>query len=362
MVVAYPSPLPGPMPGSFEPRPRRAASPLEGPLQQRGRQRDAAGMTSQYTYLYTPQQMALWLEWWRDDLLQGRRWFAHSLPGRAGMVPRVVRYRTVQQQLLGAGIYRVSASLEQRGASLMPAAEVGDPFFADVVLLMHYQGDFIDEKGHTVNVTGAPGFSTAPDPVLTGSHSLFAGGTPTGGGGPARLYTDFSSDFDLNSTDFTMEQWSYVPATQTRPRAFLSVKDDSDGPAGDGELEYYIGIPNGGSPPTELGVIYPNGPTGVATIGLHAVTLGAWQHSFYQRRGNEYSYGIGGFVRGLHSDAYRRPSGQKRVYIGQDTLSLNVDGFYGYLAESRITRAARYSGFSSVGDPYQVPAAPFQDS
>lgn len=53
-AIVYPTTLPGPMPGSFAPRPRRATSPLDGPLQQRARQRDAAGMASQYTYVYTP--------------------------------------------------------------------------------------------------------------------------------------------------------------------------------------------------------------------------------------------------------------------------------------------------------------------
>lgn len=120
VAVAYPTTLPGPLPGSFEPRPRRGASTIDGPLQQRARQRDAAGMTSQYTYVYTPHQMAIWREWYRTTLLDGRRWFAHALPGRGGMVPRVVKYQQVQQQLLGMGIYRVTASFEQRGAALLP--------------------------------------------------------------------------------------------------------------------------------------------------------------------------------------------------------------------------------------------------
>ena len=120
IAVNYPAALPCPMPGSFQPRMRRVASSIDGPLQQRARQRDAAGLASQYTYIYTPAQMQVWRDWHRDTLLEGRRWFAHALPGRTGLAQRVVRYRSVQQQLLGIGLYRVSASFEQRGRSVAP--------------------------------------------------------------------------------------------------------------------------------------------------------------------------------------------------------------------------------------------------
>lgn len=346
------------MPGSFSPRPRRAASGLEGPLQQRARQRDAAGMTSQYTYLYTPQQMADWLEWYRDTLRDGRRWFAHSLPGRDGMVPRVVRYRTAQQQLLGAGIYRVSASFEQRGASLMPAEQAPGP---DDVLLLHYQGDYVDVKGHAINVTGSPGFSSLPDgPVLTGAHSWFGGGTATAGGGPARLYTDFSTDFDLNATDFTIQQWSYVPSPNSRPRAFLSIADDSDGPSGNGRTEYFIGIPSGAPFVNPAGALFPIGDNSSEVLSLADLTFGVWQHSFFQRRGDLYHWGLAGVVRAAAINSYRRGAGPKRIFIGQSALTLDIDGFYGYLAESRVTRAALFSGLTP-GQPYAIPPYPFAD-
>jgi hypothetical protein len=124
---SYPAALPGAQPGSFAPRQRRAASSIDGPLQQRARQRDAAGMTSQYTYTFTPEELEIWRGWFRDTLLDGRRWFDHALPGRGGIVPRVVRYLDVQQQLLGVGIYRVAVRLEQRGASLAPQDEPATP-------------------------------------------------------------------------------------------------------------------------------------------------------------------------------------------------------------------------------------------
>lgn len=129
-AIAYPDTLPGPLPGSLSPRPRRAASAIEGPLQQRARQRDFAGALSRYAFIYTPAEMAEWLEWFRDVLLQGRRWFAIALPGAGGLINRVARYRDVQQEHLGAGIYRVNATFEQRGASLEPFGSLPEAAYA----------------------------------------------------------------------------------------------------------------------------------------------------------------------------------------------------------------------------------------
>lgn len=124
-ALTYPASLPGPMPGSFAPRPRRAASSIEGPLQQRARQRDGAGAMHQYTYVYTPAEMVVWRTWWRDELLEGKSWFRARLPGRGGMMERWARYVTTTEQLLGGGIYRVQASIELRGLQLCSAALAG---------------------------------------------------------------------------------------------------------------------------------------------------------------------------------------------------------------------------------------------
>ncbi len=118
--VVYPSALPGPMPGTLTPRDRRAASSIDGPLQARARQRDFAGARSQYAFVYTPQEMAVWREFYDTTLRAGRRWFGIALPGRGGLEQRVVRYVSVSESLLGAGIYRVDAAFEQRGASRVP--------------------------------------------------------------------------------------------------------------------------------------------------------------------------------------------------------------------------------------------------
>jgi hypothetical protein len=119
--IEYPESLPCAQPGAFAPRDRRAVSGIDGPLQMRARQRDLAGTPSQYTFTYTADQMAIWRAWYQDTLLNGRRWFRINLPGRAGMQPRIARYQSMSESLLGLGIYRVTASFEQRGASATPS-------------------------------------------------------------------------------------------------------------------------------------------------------------------------------------------------------------------------------------------------
>jgi len=116
-ITAYPSTLPGPQPGAYTPPLRRAASSLPGPLQQRSRQWDLSGGQRTHTFIYTAEQMGAWRTWWRDTLLQGRRWFTLNLPGYEGMTPRVVRYLEVSQSLIGAGVYAVEARLELREAN-----------------------------------------------------------------------------------------------------------------------------------------------------------------------------------------------------------------------------------------------------
>lgn len=116
----YPDSLPCAQPGVLSPRERRAASAREGPLQLRARQRDFAGAVSSYVFTYTAEEIGIWRNWYKQELLDGRRTFAIDLPGRGGLATRVVRYHSVQETYLGLGIYRIQATFEQRGASLNP--------------------------------------------------------------------------------------------------------------------------------------------------------------------------------------------------------------------------------------------------
>jgi hypothetical protein len=152
--VNYPSSLPGPQPGSFSPPARLAASSLDGPLQLRARHRDMAGKRSRYTYTYTAEQMDLWRSWFGGALLHGRRWFRAALPGNGGLVVREARYVSVQESLLGAGVYRVTAELEERGAYALVEPLTPDPLWALVVLQIQ-GGELVDQSSYARTLTGA---------------------------------------------------------------------------------------------------------------------------------------------------------------------------------------------------------------
>lgn len=113
--IVYPDTLPGPAPGTASPRVRRLGSSLDGPVQSRPRQRDVAGGQRQISWLYTPDEMAVWRDWYTTTLSDGRFWFVAYLAGVGGLDrPKLVRYLTVSEQLLGSGLYRVTATLELR--------------------------------------------------------------------------------------------------------------------------------------------------------------------------------------------------------------------------------------------------------
>lgn len=326
VAVAYPTTLPGPLPGSFEPRPRRGASTIDGPLQQRARQRDAAGMTSQYTYVYTPHQMAIWREWYRTTLLDGRRWFAHALPGRGGMVPRVVKYRQVQQQLLGMGIYRVSASFEQRGASLMPDQPDLDPFAADVVLLLRNQDAAFPDESWVANPT-----------QITGTPALVDGGGPWGLGaidtsaGGLSFLQNAAYSFPQPG-ELCLEAWLrwggghtemafYYPA-EDAPDVFLASDTSSDS-------------------------IYQNGIGGSTFGPLYA---GTWQHVVMQwgvtedsvHRGEIY---LDGLLKGSESSLTNDRSVRDETAISIGLPMISHGSWQGQIGEVRITKAKRYTRY-----------------
>ena len=345
--IAYPSSLPGPMPGSFAPRPRRAASPLEGPLQQRGRQRDAAGLASQYTYVYTPEQMAAWLAWYRSTLIDGRRWFAHTLPGRGGMAARVVRYLDVSQQLLGAGIYRVTASFEQRGASLLPQ-ESGDPYFANVLILLH--GDGAD--GET-NIVDHSVYQRDPVTEGDGALKLSTAQSKFGGSSLANTATDFlryaAADFDWGDEDFTIEGWVYPTTIDATLRCWTGYGDDGG-----------IGVGFAYEVSTGIGARFSFG-TGAdrySAIGP-ALATNQWQFIALVRDGGvirQYVNGVQVASAACAGSMYVATI-YPHVYLHRRYTADEI--WTGYTDDFRVTRGVcRYPG----GTPFSPPAAAFPNN
>jgi len=122
--------------------------------------------------------MGAWRAWWRDTLLQGRRWFTLNLPGYEGVTPRVVRYLDVSQSLIGAGVYAVEARLELREANKLGPAPPFDPLYGLVTHL--YQFDSAEStSGPFINsIAGGPSAtisSTGGGVLLLPTANLIAG-------------------------------------------------------------------------------------------------------------------------------------------------------------------------------------------
>jgi len=87
------------------------------------------------------------------------------------------------------------------GACFIPSAAAAcDPYWNHVVLAMHFDGDFVDEKGHTITPAGT---ATTTSSGLFNDAGLFTG---TSGD----YYSGNSVDFALGTGDFTQEFWIYI--------------------------------------------------------------------------------------------------------------------------------------------------------
>lgn len=120
-ISYYPSALPAPLKWDMVPRERRARSGIDGKPATRNRQRDRI-VDVQAQWLYTPEQMAVWVPWFETTLVLGLCWWYARLPGPGGWQLRVVHYRTetIRREHVAKGIYRISATLEQRGRFQAP--------------------------------------------------------------------------------------------------------------------------------------------------------------------------------------------------------------------------------------------------
>jgi len=115
----YPSGLPRPTKAFHRPKDRVMASDLPGKATYSQRERDYAG-TVDVEFFFTAEQAAAFFAWWRDDLLYGGKLFSAVWPAlRPG--PLVYQFASnVTHRHVYLGAYRVSATVEIRGASELP--------------------------------------------------------------------------------------------------------------------------------------------------------------------------------------------------------------------------------------------------
>lgn len=129
VLVEYPEGLPAPTTGEVRPTERRTVSSVGQMRNTRAIQRDRHG-TRTVAFTFTPEQAAIFREWWVEWLQLGGGWFAANWPLPWSRGPNVFRFTDPPQwQLIGGrldgqGYWQVRATCEIRGRGMLPTAEV----------------------------------------------------------------------------------------------------------------------------------------------------------------------------------------------------------------------------------------------
>lgn len=221
----------------------------------------------------------------------------------------------------------------------------GDPDYADVTLLMHFDGTngsttFTDQKGHTFTAGGNAQLDTAEKEF--GTASLLLDGTGD------YISTPDSADFDFGSGDFTIEFWAN-PASLASDGGVISKRP----PLANG---WAIEIRATGAVwlRANIGGIYSD--TQVVT-GTGVITAGTWYYVALVRSGTSWYIFVDGVVQGTATISGTLENSANALAMGRSAYSTDENPFNGNIDEMRITKGvARYtSGFST-------PVAPFPDS
>ena len=212
-----------------------------------------------------------------------------------------------------------------------------DPYWANVVLMLHFDGDLVDEKGHAFSADGTT-FTTSGK----FSDAVDIGGTAVTGGGANVVYLDTATtDLWLDGGDFTIEGWVKNNATDNnRPRTLVALKYGSDDYA-------RIGINE--TDEKFLGLVR----TGVSTTSIISTsivaTTGVWFHVALTRNGDTYKYFVNGVdVGSTTTSSYRIASQNISCFVGNSARSF-VDALCGQIDDLRITKGvARYTSAFDV--------------
>lgn len=221
----------------------------------------------------------------------------------------------------------------------------GDDFFSSVVLLLGLDGNSTDDSPIGASMTSFTVSYTATN-ALVDQSLLITGGSTSGISSPA------STNYDLNSSDFTIEGWIRPSALPSSTAGYLLRI------AGSGGDEYQIIVGKSGADGS-YSATYPTAASITADIQSSAskFVLNAWTHLAFTRSGNTYRFFVDGELIGTATNSYRRSSGAKTVHVANNLPGANSFTTSALYDEIRITKGvARYTS------AFTPPAAPFDRS
>jgi len=145
--IWYPSDLPGPREAPYSPVDRIESSGIAGaPPQERPRQRDRAA-TQQVDFFFTHEQLAIFMDWVENDLIQGGAWFnSRWFQPKGGVaVRRFIGYPSLPRVAAGIG-WQVSATVQLRGRGDKPVV-AAEPDAGPPTYLEFFGGDLVGGPG-----------------------------------------------------------------------------------------------------------------------------------------------------------------------------------------------------------------------
>jgi len=235
-----------------------------------------------------------------------------------------------------------------RTASNAPAVSAGDPYFANVKLLLHMDSSgFPDVIGSTI--TNNFGVALAASPALFSSSAQFIPASFT------FLQSSLSSS-GLLSGDFTLEAWVYY--TNVTLNSTLFSADNGFGP----NYKWFFALNYNGANTFSLSRYY-NTNTNVPVSWSWTPTINTGYQICVQRSGNTYTFFVNGVSQGNVTDSTAIPAlGQGLVIGGLFDIGNpgGAGGPYlfiqqGYIDEFRFTDGiARYptTGYTPAVIPF----------
>lgn len=211
----------------------------------------------------------------------------------------------------------------------------GDPFFANVVALLHMDGTngsttFPDQIGHTFSAGGGAELTTAQKKFGTASLEL--------NGTNAYITTPTSTDWDYGSGDFTIEAWVRLTADQ---RGAIYHRGSS--------AQLYLEVEAGRT----LRMIVNSGTYVVASTTL--ISLNTWTHVTGVRNGSFINVGVGGVMQSPVAISGSVDASTDPLRIGADVG--NGRRVSGQIDDVRVTKGVcRYTA------NFTPPASAFPDS
>ena len=219
-------------------------------------------------------------------------------------------------------------------AVFLSAADV-DPFYSSNQVLMHFDGAFVDQMGHTVNSVGA-GPSITNAAAKFGTHGADFGGY----GGIS------TSIIPIGQRDYTVECWINIRTHAATGTAFFDTRNTSTNSA-----DIFLGYQGGNI------VGYPDLTQSSVTVGgYNPLTVGQWYHVAMSRKNgvvrvflNGIQLGVG--VANTSNLTSTRLSWGINGYIGGSDPRYNLNGF---MDEARFT-----TGVGRYDTNFAVPNGPF---